>query len=57
MKDASFPTYTVTWSSGHCRGPGVTTLQPRTQLAATTEVCIDDVLTFGSLGPESFHGE
>ncbi|KDR22073.1 Anosmin-1 [Zootermopsis nevadensis] len=43
MKGVSSPRYTVAWWSGHCHGPGVTTLQPRSQLAATTEVAQYDL--------------
>ncbi|GFG40022.1 hypothetical protein Cfor_10570 [Coptotermes formosanus] len=38
VKEVSSPRYTVTWWSGQCQGPSVTTPQPHSQLAATTEV-------------------
>lgn len=43
------PRYTVAWWSGQCQGPGVTTPQPHSQLAATTEVCYDIVMPFETL--------
>jgi len=39
VNEFSPPRYTVTWWSGQCQGPGVTTPQPHSQLAATAEVC------------------
>jgi hypothetical protein len=46
MKEISSPRYTVTWWSGQCQGPGITTPQPHSQLAATTEVCYHTVVPF-----------
>ena len=43
------PRYTITWWSGQCQGPGVTTAQPHSQLAATTEVCYDNVMPYETL--------
>ena len=45
----SSPRYTVTWWSVQCQGPGGTTPQPHSQLAATTEVCYDTVMPFETL--------
>jgi hypothetical protein len=57
MKEASSPRYTVAWWSGHCHGPGATTLQPRSQLAATIEVCFDVAMTSGSFGSKCLHAK
>ena len=38
VNEFSSPRYTITWWSGQCQGSGVTTAQPHSQLAATTEV-------------------
>jgi hypothetical protein len=49
MKEDTSLRYTVALWSGQCQDPDVTTLQPRSQLAATTEVCFDAVVTFENL--------
>ncbi|PSN44614.1 hypothetical protein C0J52_19788 [Blattella germanica] len=43
MKEVSSLRYTVAWWSEHCQSYGTTTVQPRMQLAATTEVAQYDL--------------